>query len=198
MFITFEGIDGAGKTTQINLLKEYFENNGKSVLSLREPGGLKFSEQIRNILLDNKTEINNTTELLLFQAARSELTEKVIIPAINENKIVICDRFFDSTTAYQGFGRGIDLDHIFFLNKISTKNLIPDFTFYLKIPIEASLNRNQNKAKDRMESNSLEFIKKVKFGFDSLAQMYPNRIKVINADDTIENIHNNILKYLSK
>lgn len=196
MFITFEGIDGAGKTTQINLLKDYLESQGKPVLSIREPGGLKFSEKIRNILLDNETNINNTTELLLFQAARSELTEKIILPALNEGKTVICDRFYDSTTAYQGFGRGIELEEIFKLNKIATKNLTPDFTFYLKIPIEVSLNRNIEKKKDRMESNSLDFIKKVKYGFDALAQMYPERFKVINAEDTIDNIHKNIISHL--
>ena len=108
MFITFEGIDGAGKSTQIELLKNYFIEQGKEVLAIREPGGLKFSENIRNILLSNDTNINNTTELLLFLSARSELTEKVILPALNEDKIVICDRFYDSTYAYQGFGRGID------------------------------------------------------------------------------------------
>lgn len=195
MFITFEGIDGAGKTTQINLLKDYLENQGKSVITIREPGGLAFSEKIREILLDNNTNINKITELFLFESARSELTEKVILPALNENKIVICDRFYDSTTAYQGFGRGLNIEEILLINRFATQKLTPNLTFYLKIPIKTSLNRNINKIKDRMESNSNEFIEKVKNGFDTLAEMYPERIKIIKADEEIQNVHHQILKY---
>jgi dTMP kinase len=195
MFITFEGIDGAGKTTQINLLKDYLENQGKSVLTIREPGGLAFSEKIRDILLDNNTNINKITELFLFESARSELTEKVILPALNHNKIVICDRFFDSTTAYQGFGRGLNIEEVLLINRFATQKLTPNITFYLKIPIKTSLNRNINKIKDRMESNSNEFIEKVKNGFDTLAEMYPERIKIIKADEEIINVHHQILKY---
>jgi len=197
MFITFEGIDGAGKTTQINLLKTYLENKNKEVLSIREPGGLSFSEKIREILLDTKTEINSTTELFLFEAARSELTDKIILPALNENKIVICDRFYDSTSAYQGFGRGINLDDINYLNTVATQKLVPDLTFYLDIPISQSLNRNINKVKDRMESNTLNFITNVKKGFDKLSELYPDRIKRIKADDSIDQVHQNIIKYIN-
>lgn len=198
MFITFEGIDGAGKSTQIELLKNYFISQGKEVLALREPGGLKFSENIRNILLSNDTNINNITELLLFLSARSELIEKLILPALNEGKIVICDRFYDSTFAYQGFGRGIDLDKIIQINKIATQGLQPDLTFYLHISIEISLSRNIEKHKDRMESNTLEFMKKVKYGFDAISQMYPNRVKVINAEESVDNIHSMVKTYLGK
>ena len=198
MFITFEGIDGAGKSTQIELLKNYFIEQGKEVLAIREPGGLKFSENIRNILLSNDTNINNTTELLLFLSARSELTEKVILPALNEDKIVICDRFYDSTYAYQGFGRGIDLDKIIQINKIATQNLTPDLTFYLHISIETSLSRNIEKHRDRMESNTMDFMTKVKYGFDAIAQMYSKRVKVINAEKNVDNIHREIQTYLEK
>ena len=198
MFITFEGIDGASKSTQIELLKNYFIEQGKEVLAIREPGGLKFSENIRNILLSNDTNINNTTELLLFLSARSELTEKVILPALNEDKIVICDRFYDSTYAYQGFGRGIDLDKIIQINKIATQNLTPDLTFYLHISIETSLSRNIEKHKDRMESNTMDFMTKVKYGFDAIAQMYSKRVKVINAEKNVDNIHREIQTYLEK
>ncbi len=197
MFITFEGIDGVGKTTQINLLKTYLESKNKEVLSIREPGGLSFSEKIREILLDTKTEINSTTELFLFEAARSELTEKIILPALNENKIVICDRFYDSTSAYQGFGRGINLDDINYLNTVATQKLVPDLTFYLDIPISQSLNRNINKVKDRMESNTLNFITNVKKGFDKLSELYPDRIKRIKADDSIDQVHQNIIKHIN-
>jgi dTMP kinase len=197
MFITFEGIDGAGKTTQINLLKSYLESKNKEVLSIREPGGLSFSEKIRAILLDTKTEINSTTELFLFEAARSELTEKIILPALKENKIVICDRFYDSTSAYQGFGRGLNLDDISYLNKVATQNLVPDLTFYLDIPISQSLNRNIDKVKDRMESNTLDFITNVKLGFDTLSENYPTRIKRIKADESIDQVHQNIIKHIN-
>jgi len=197
MFITFEGIDGAGKTTQINLLKSYLESKNKEVLSIREPGGLSFSEKIRAILLDTKTEINSTTELFLFEAARSELTEKIILPALKENKIVICDRFFDSTSAYQGFGRGLNIDNINYLNKVATQNLVPDLTFYLDIPISQSLNRNIDKVKDRMESNTLDFITNVKLGFDTLSEKFPERIKRIKADESIDQVHQNIIKHIN-
>lgn len=197
MFITFEGIDGAGKTTQINLLKSYLESKNKEVLSIREPGGLSFSEKIRAILLDTKTEINSTTELFLFEAARSELTEKIILPALKENKIVICDRFFDSTSAYQGFGRGLNIDNINYLNKVATQNLVPDLTFYLDIPISQSLNRNIDKVKDRMESNTLDFITNVKLGFDTLSEKFPERIKRIKANESIDQVHQNIIKHIN-
>lgn len=197
MFITFEGIDGSGKTTQIKLLKEYLEKKSKEVLAIREPGGLTFSEKIRAILLDKSTEINDFTELLLFEAARSELTQKVIKPALAEGKVVICDRFFDSTTAYQGYGRGINIDDVQFINNFATQNLVPDITFYLKIPIETSLIRNIEKEKDRMELNSNEFIKKVKNGFDLLAEKFPERIKEIDANDEIEKVHFKIKSFIN-
>lgn len=196
MFITFEGIDGAGKTTQINLLKDFLEKKGRTVLSIREPGGLSFSEKIRDILLDTKTNINEITELFLFESARSELTEKIIIPALKNNTIVICDRFFDSTTAYQGFGRGLNIEEILLINRFATQKLTPDLTFYLNIPIKISLNRNINKVKDRMESNSEEFIKNVKNGFDTLAKMYPDRIKNITADKEINIVHKEIISHI--
>lgn len=197
MFISFEGIDGAGKSTQIALLEEFLKSKGKDVLSLREPGGLQFSENIRNILLDNKTDINENTELMLFLSARSELTEKVIKPALVSGKVVICDRFSDSTLAYQGFGRGIDIEKIKYMNYIATNKLVPELTIYLKLDFTEYLKRNENKVKDRMEANSINFTKKVIWGFDAIAQMYPNRVKAVNASESIANVHSTILKYVN-
>ena len=136
MFITFEGIDGCGKSTQLKLLNEYFLKQNKQTLIIREPGGTKVSEKIREILLSKNLEMTNITELLLFAAARNSLVEKVIKPALNQGIYVLSDRFYDSTTAYQGYGREINLDYIKIINEIATNGLKPNLTFFLDVPIE--------------------------------------------------------------
>lgn len=193
MFITFEGIDGCGKSTQLKLLNEYFLKQNKQTLIIREPGGTKVSERIREILLSKNLEMTNITELLLFAAARNSLVEKVIKPALKQGIYVLSDRFYDSTTAYQGYGREINLDYIKIINEIATNGLKPNLTFLLDIPIEIANKRCKNKNKDRIESSGNEFYEKVIQGYYSIAKDEPYRIKIINSKGSISYTHNLIL-----
>jgi len=157
MFITFEGIDGSGKTTQILMLKDYLDSIGCQTIFIREPGGTKFSEIIRDILLNKDIDINPTSELMLFEAARADLTHRVIIPALRKGIFVLSDRFFDSTTTYQGYGRRLDLNQIMGINEMATFGIEPDITFYLKLSLEESHKRSKHKKADRMERSGEEF-----------------------------------------
>lgn len=198
-FLTFEGIDGSGKTTQLELLKADLEEADISYLLLREPGGTSISEQIRTILLDNNnSEMTSETELLLFAAARSQLVQEIVKPALAQNKIVISDRFYDSTTAYQGFGRGIDVDFILDLNQYATLNLQPDLTFYFDISVDtalARLGKRSNKA-DRIDLESKVFMEKTRQGYLKIAEWYPNRIRVINAEQSPQVVYQDLRKHL--
>jgi dTMP kinase len=194
MFITFEGIDGTGKSTQIGFLEDYLTKNNIPFISIREPGGTEFSEQIREILLDTKSKISSVAELMLFEAARADLCEKVIEPALREGKVVISDRFFDSTTAYQSYGRGIDIEKVQVCNQLATNNLKPDFTFYFKLPLDESINRRNGRELDRMEQSGHDFFDRVILGFEELAKQEPERIIIIDANKSREEIFNRILK----
>lgn len=193
MFISFEGIDGSGKSTQIKLLQEKLESLGNSVLSLREPGGSELSEKIRELLLHKDYDLNSETELLLFESARAYLTHTIIKPALNSGKIVLTDRFFDSTIAYQGYGRGLDLDFIDSCNRFATQSIQPNITFYLKIDMNTSNDRRIMNTKDRIENSGLDFYHKVINGFNQIAENNPKRIVTINAENDINMIHNQIL-----
>lgn len=192
MLITFEGIDGCGKTTQLKKLKEYLESLGKSVIMLREPGGTDFSEKIREILLYSRDAISARAELLLFESARAHLVETVIKPALGEGKIVLCDRFFDSTTAYQGYGRGLDLGEIKQCNLIATGGLVPNATFFLNLSLEQSKIRSHNRYQDRMEKAGDAFFERVIEGFSKIAQNEPDRFFIIDASGTVEHTSNRI------
>jgi dTMP kinase len=192
MFISFEGIDGSGKTTQIQLLKDYFVSKGLEVITLREPGGTIFSEKIRELLLSKEFVLNSFTELMLFEAARSYLTENIIKPALESNKVVLCDRFFDSTTAYQGYGRGMDKKFLTLCNQMAVSSVYPNITFYLNVKSEISRKRSEKKIADRIESAGDDFFSKVQNGFDELAIMFPERIKNIDANLSIEQVFNQI------
>ena len=199
MFISFEGLDYCGKTTQAFLLTDFFKSKGKNVILLREPGGTPISEKIRSILLDEEYEdLTFVAELLLFSAARNQLVKQVIQPALKDNRIVICDRFVDSTTVYQGYGRGINLEYITIINKISTDGLMPDYTFFLDIEVEEMLNRREiaRGVADRMESSGIEFFNKVRNGFWQVAQNSPDRFIVINGKNPIDQIHKEIRKFI--
>jgi dTMP kinase len=190
MFITFEGIDGCGKTTQAKLLTDHLKSGGNEVLLLREPGGTELSEQVRTILL-NKEFVNPLTreaELLLFAASRAQLISEVIRRALEKKTIVILDRFTDSTIAYQGFGRGISLHHIEQINNAATGGLEPDMTFLLDIPLEAAAARRKATASDRIESEESEFHQKVMEGYWYLAKQHPKRIRVIDGTGSVEEI----------
>lgn len=196
MLITFEGIDGSGKSTQIALLKEKLASKGHSVNVFREPGGTDVSELIRGMLLNPEIEINSVTELLLFSSARSQLVGEKVIPALEKDEIVILDRFYDSTVAYQGYGReSLSLEQIDQINVIASHNLVPDHTFYLRLDLEESAKRTAHMSKDRMEQSGEEFFKRVLAGFDELANKN-ERFRTIDATQSVDDIHQEIMRYL--
>ncbi len=197
-FITFEGIEGCGKSTQAKLLAEYLKNRGYDVLLTREPGGPKISEQIRKILLDaNNKEMLPETELLLYMASRSQHTGQWIIPALKENKIVISDRYYDSTIAYQGAARNINFKIIKTITKYATYGLSPDITFLIDTPAKIGLSRIEKGKEDRLEQESLDFHKKVRKGFLDLAQKESDRFFIIDGTLSIEEIHELIIKKIN-
>lgn len=190
IFITVEGIDGCGKSTQIKLMKNYLVDKGYEVLLAREPGGTDIGEKIRSILLDSANrEMNHVTELLLYAAARAQLVAGVIRPAVSKGKAVICDRFADSTYAYQGYGRGLDLQILADINNIATDGLVPDVTFFFDLSPEIALARRLRDGKaDRIEAENIEFHKRVYNGYRQLVSLYPERIKKVDADRSIDEI----------
>ncbi len=194
VFITFEGIDGAGKTTQIKLLSEFLTSAGFNVFLTREPGGTIIGEQLREILLSNKNDgISSKAECLLFLASRAELVEKVIFPKLAEGNIVICDRFFDSTIAYQGIARGLGFNDIFKMSLWATSGLIPDITFLLLLDFKLSNERvssQKEKFKDRIEHEKDDFKIKICQGYIQTAERFKKRIKVIDASLGIDEIFN--------
>lgn len=201
MLITFEGGDGAGKSTQAELLKNYLAIKGVSVFSTREPGGTDFSEAVRALTKDVRFQDKSPiSELLLFESARADIVEKRIIPALKEGKVVIMDRFYDSTTAYQSFGRGMDREMVERLNLFASQNLVPDITFYMSIEPKIAFERKGGAEKsDAIESAGLEFHKKVKYGFDCLAKENPNRFVVLDSTMPVSQVYETVIeKYEEK
>lgn len=201
MFISFEGIDFCGKTTQINLLKDYLERLGRKVHIVREPGGTQISEKIREILLNKKhLEMCDETEIFLFSGARAQVVREVIRPLLNEGAVVIADRFHDSTTAYQGFGRGLNGDAVKKINEIATGGTVPDLTFYLKISIEESARRKHacDAELDRIEKSNDHFYKKVIDGYERISIEYTDRIKTVNGERDATEIHLDIVRILNE
>lgn len=196
MFISFEGIDFCGKSTQVELLKEFLISQQKKVKLIREPGGTKISEKIRDILLDKKNSaMVMETEIFLFSASRAQLVREVIRPALEENYFVLSDRFHDSSTAYQGYGRGLSLDAILKIHNLAIGNTIPDLTFIIDIPTAVALERKRNKTQndlDRIEISDNGFFEKVRIGYLELA-LKESRFRVIDGTDTVENIHKKII-----
>ena len=182
--ITFEGIEGCGKSTLAKELYEYLKNKNYKVVFTREPGGGKLGEKIREILLNNELEIPDYSELFLFLASRYEHTKNIIIPKLKSGYIVISDRYMDSTIAYQGYGRKIDLKLLKELNEIATLGIKPDLTFLIDLPEEISLNRLKDKILDRIESEEIEFYKRVRFGYIEIARNEPLRFIIL--DGTME------------
>ena len=207
MFISFEGIDGAGKSTQVKKLKKHLAEKGHQVLTLREPGGTVIAEKIRSLLLESKHDITPIGELLLFSASRAELVQNVISPALKQGNVVIVDRFYDSTTAYQGYGRGLDLEMLRAVNTVSTSGLEPDITFFLDISPEDALIRKfseksiplsfEENELDRMESSGLAFYQRVREGYLQLAGSEKKRFMMLDACNDPESIHEEIVQKLA-
>ena len=187
-FITFEGGDGSGKSTQISILKESLIRKGYDVILTREPGGTDISEKIRELILDPENgEMEDITEAYLYAAARAQLVRQLIKPALEEGKVVICDRFVDSSIAYQGFGRGLG-DAVGVINTYAVDDCMPDLTILLKLDPERGSSRIAGREHDRIEQASDEFHRKVYEGYLKLEEMYPERILGVDASGTIQEI----------
>mgnify|MGYP001156826243 FL=1 len=197
-FITFEGIDGCGKSTQVNMLMNAMNLGNKKTILVREPGGTTISEEIREILLHRHlTDICDRTEALLMTGSRSQLTYEVILPNLKKGINVIADRYYDSTLAYQGGGRKINLDWLIELNQFASYDLVPNVTFFIDIlPEEASKRKSQEK--DRIERAGIDLQVRVRNAYLDLSSRFQGRIVIIDGHDTIENIHGNILAELRR
>ncbi len=187
LFITFEGADGCGKTTQLNMLRDYLIDKGFDVLTTREPGAKGLGEKVREILLNYDGEVSNRCESFLFLADRAQHIDIIVNPAIEKGQIVLCDRHTDSTVAYQGYGRGLDIERINMLNNLATAGRVPDLTFVFDVDIETSMKR-VGKEKDRMESAGNEFFNRVRFGYLEIAKHEPQRVKVIDSTKSIDEV----------
>ena len=197
--ITFEGIDGSGKSTQIQMLENEFNNLGVEFKTFREPGGTELSEKIRTILLYKEDiELTSTAESLLFAAARAQLIVEQIQPAIAKGEFVICDRFTDSTIAYQGYGRGLDIKQLEEINNIATVGLAPDITFILDINPEVAATRMEACAPDRMEATGVEVFWRIREGYNQIKDQNPNRYRVINGEQSPENVFKEIKENVMK
>jgi dTMP kinase len=196
-FISFEGVEGCGKTTQVRLLGEYLKTKNFNVLITEEPGGTKTGLKIREILLSPENRMDPLTELLLYNSSRAQLIREVIYPALMQDIVVITDRFIDSTIAYQGYARGVDLRIINTLNEIVAPDLKPFITFLLDIDVEEGLKRNRGKQKaDRLELETLEFHNQVRRGYLQIAKQEPHRIKIIDASGSIEEVNRKVIETL--
>ena len=196
LFITIEGGDGSGKSTQIDLLTTYFKEHGRDVLLTREPGGTKISEKIRGIILDKENaEMADMTEALLYAASRAQHTVEFILPNIKSGKVVICDRYVDSSVVYQGHARGLGIDDVETINHYATLGTTPDLTILLDLPPDIGLARKKNqKALDRLELQADAFHIKVNEGYRILAKRHEDRILCVDATKSIEDIHKVIVE----
>lgn len=201
MFITFEGIDFSGKSTQATLLVERLKKAKQVVHFLREPGGTKISERIRDILLDKThLEMTEAAELLLFSASRTQLVAEVILPALRHGEIVVCDRYYDSTTAYQGYGRGFNLEAVHHINKIATAGIAPDLTILVDIPVDEIERRKAAAGMtfDRMESGGREFYERVRQGYLEIARSEPNRFVRIDGLASVNDVSAQVWKAVER
>ncbi len=196
IFITMEGPDGSGKTTQIDLLKKYLEKKGYDIVIAREPGGTVIGEAIRKIILNPEyEEMGHMTELLLYASARAQLVNQVIKPALTEGKAVICDRFVESSAVYQGIGRGLGVDTVYEVNNYALGDVQPKLTIFMDLDAEEGIKRKKEQAElDRMEKEDLSFHKRVVDGYRQLAKLYPERIVPVDATLPIDTIHSMIVE----
>ncbi len=200
IFVSFEGIEGSGKSTQARLLGEYLRGKGREVVTTEEPGGTEIGRAIRAVLLDVRNKaMDSMTELLLYNASRAQHLRDVIIPSLDRGMVVITDRFSDSTLAYQGYGRGIEHSIIRTIDRIATNGIMPDITILLDIDVETGLRRNIGVGKDdRFEQEDIDFHRKVRAGYLDIAGMQPDRIFIIDAANTVEAIHKQIIEVIER
>lgn len=201
IFITFEGVDGCGKSTQLRFAAEYLTELGEDFIVTREPGGCAVSEKIREILLDvENTGMEDYTEALLYAASRVEHAEKIVMPALSEGKIVLCDRYIDSSIAYQGFGRGLGADTVMAINSHAAKYCMPDATIFLDFAPKGMKERTKNRGeeKDRLEQEDISFFEKVYEGFCWTAKQYPERVIPVDVSGTKEQSREKIRAALKK
>lgn len=191
LLLTFEGIDGSGKSTQARLLDEYLQENGHETLLVREPGGTELSERVRSVLLDSGVNVHPMAELLLFSAARTQLVAERIRPALDKGRIVLCDRFYDSTTAYQGAGRGVaDPAWLQSFHRRVTDGLVPDRTYLVNLDPETAQDRRGDPTEgDRMEAEDQDFYRRVAAAYDALAEEHPDRIHRLDGHRSIDALH---------
>lgn len=196
IFITLEGPDGAGKSTQIENIKSYFENAGREVVVSREPGGTPISEKLRNIVLDNgNAEMDDITEMFVYAAARAQHVSEKIRPALDKGSVVVCDRFVDSSIAYQGYGRNLG-DQVAEVNRYATGGLEPDVTFFMDLDPEIGRSRIGKDVRDRLEQQKLDFHYRVYEGYKAICEKYPERVVRIDATRTIDEIKEDIYSKL--
>ena len=197
--ISFEGIDGSGKSTQIDLLSDWLTERNIEFVIVREPGGTSISERIRDILLDKQNlSFSGESESFLFLSARAQLVSEVIRPALESGKFVICDRFIDSTLAYQGYGRGMDLSQLEAMNNMAIGGCVPGQTFLLDVDIENSIQRRSGNEDDRMESAGVKFLSKVREGYIQLSTQFSNRINLLDSTEVKSSIFNKITTQLCR
>lgn len=199
-FITFEGCEGVGKSTQIRLLQDYFKNNDYDAVFTREPGGVRICETIRGVILNKEfTEMSPVCEAMLYAASRAQLVSEVIIPTLNSGKIVLCDRYVDSSFAYQGFARGLGIEKVAEINAPALSGAIPDLTIFLDLaPSEAFRRKGGRDVDDRMENENISFHEKVYQGYKEVARLYPERVVSIRPMGTKMDTHKAILKALKE
>ena len=210
LFITFEGIEGCGKSTQVKLAGRYLKKQRIPFITTEEPGGTPIGRRIREMLLNNApydaAKMHGETELLLFFAARAQHVREVIRPSLREGKVVLCDRFSDATIAYQGFGRGLNIDLIKLINDFTSDGLKPDFTLLFDLPVEIGIKRAMERisgnkgipAEDRFEMEAMEFHSRVREGYLSLVRSEPDRFRIVDASKDIESVHHEVCIHLSQ
>ena len=200
LFISFEGGEGSGKSSAINVVKEKLEADGYKVVVTREPGGISVSEQIRDVILAVDNKMSKETEALLYAASRTEHLYRKVIPLVNDGYIVISDRYIDSSLAYQGYARGLGIDKVYQMNLMATNGLLPDVTIYVDVKPEVGLSRikSNNREQNRLDLEKLSFHQNVYEGYHQVAQMFNDRFKVINGEQTREQVFNDTIKVLDE
>ncbi len=201
-FITFEGPEGAGKTSVLEVLMKEINNNDMEAVFTREPGGIRISEQIREVILNKEhTEMDSRTEALLYAAARRQHLVERVVPAIETGKNVFCDRFIDSSLAYQGYARGLGIDEVLSINQFAINGLMPDLTFYFNIDPKVGLQRiskSSEREQNRLDLEDLTFHQKVQEGYEKVINMFPDRIVVIDAEKSLEEVVEEVKNKLKK